>query len=92
MLWPSDVTAEGEKQPKQVNQSLLTVLIALLANLLIASCEVGRCRAHLVGVDAGTSVNRLTTSKGEHGWRNPASIHDASTGHSVGRFWARRAG
>jgi divalent metal cation (Fe/Co/Zn/Cd) transporter len=33
----ANVTAEeDEKQPKQVNQSLLTVLIAFLANLLIA--------------------------------------------------------
>jgi hypothetical protein len=30
------VTAEGEKQPKQVSQSLLTVLILFPANLLIA--------------------------------------------------------
>ena len=32
----ADVTAEDEVRPKQVNQSLLTVLIAFLANLLIA--------------------------------------------------------
>ncbi len=30
------VTADSERQPKKVNQSLLTVLIAFLANLLIA--------------------------------------------------------
>ena len=36
----ADVTAEDEVRPKQVNQSLLTVLIAFLANLLIAICEV----------------------------------------------------
>jgi cation diffusion facilitator family transporter len=30
------VTADSERQPEKVNQSLLTVLIALLANLLIA--------------------------------------------------------
>ena len=36
----ADVTAEDEMRPKQVNQSLLTVLIAFLANLLIAICEV----------------------------------------------------
>ena len=30
------VTADGERQPEKVNQSLLTVLIAFLANLLIA--------------------------------------------------------
>jgi cation diffusion facilitator family transporter len=32
----ANVTVEDEKRPKQVNQSLLTVLIAFLANLLIA--------------------------------------------------------
>ena len=49
-----NVTAEAdEKQPKQVNQSLLTVLIAFLANLLIAICEVRRCRYHRIGVHAG---------------------------------------
>jgi divalent metal cation (Fe/Co/Zn/Cd) transporter len=30
------VTADSERQPEKVNQSLLTVLIAFLANLLIA--------------------------------------------------------
>jgi cation diffusion facilitator family transporter len=33
---PNVTAEEDEKQPKQVNQSLLTVLIAFLANLLIA--------------------------------------------------------
>jgi cation diffusion facilitator family transporter len=32
----AEVTAENDRQPKQVNQSLLTVLIAFVANLLIA--------------------------------------------------------
>ena len=32
----AEVTAEGGRQSKQVDQSLLTVLVAFLANLLIA--------------------------------------------------------
>jgi cation diffusion facilitator family transporter len=32
----ADVAAEDERQPKQANQSLVTVLVAFLANLLIA--------------------------------------------------------
>ena len=49
----ADVTAEDEMRSKQVNQNLLTVLTAVLSNLLIAICGVRHCPDHHVGVDGG---------------------------------------
>jgi cation diffusion facilitator family transporter len=56
----ANVTAkEDEKQPKQVNQSLLTVLIAFLANLLIAIAK---------SVAAAITASASMLAEAAHSW------------------------
>ena len=45
-------TAVSERRSKQVNGSLLTVLVAFLANLLIAIAKSVAAANHVIGVDA----------------------------------------
>lgn len=51
--------AEGERQAKQVNQSLLTVLIAFLANLLIAIAK---------SIAAGITSSASMLAEAAHSW------------------------
>ena len=56
----ANVTAkEDEKQPKQVNQSLLTVLIAFLANLLIAIAK---------SIAAAITASASMLAEAAHSW------------------------
>jgi hypothetical protein len=46
------VATESERKPKQVNQSLVTVLVAFVANLLIAIAKSVACWHYVLGIDA----------------------------------------
>jgi cation diffusion facilitator family transporter len=53
------LTTESERQPKQVDQSLLTVLVAFLANLLIAIAK---------SVAAGITSSASMLAEAAHSW------------------------
>ena len=55
----ADVTAEGGRQSKQVDQSLLTVLVAFLANLLIAIAK---------SVAAAITASASMLAEAAHSW------------------------
>jgi cation diffusion facilitator family transporter len=55
----AEVTAENEREPKQVNQSLLTVLVAFLANLLIAIAK---------SIAAAITASASMLAEAAHSW------------------------
>ncbi|HEY9470086.1 MAG TPA: cation diffusion facilitator family transporter [Propionibacteriaceae bacterium] len=86
MAGPNVTAEEDEKQPKQVNQSLLTVLIAFLANLLIAIAK---------SVAAAITSSASMLAEAAHSWADAGneiflliadrrSDRDRDSGHPMG--------
>jgi hypothetical protein len=76
---------EAEGQPKQVNQSLLTVLIAFLANLLLAIAK---------SVAAFVTSSASMLAEAAHSWADTATrsscwspTGDLTAGRTVGIRW-----